>query len=196
MVFVRGLNRVRMKKPSPGSCLGGLGRRGDGTVPIGAALTTTTRRTFTAFIAWTIALVPSEALSRRVSLRTELASELPAVLGDRVQLHQVMINLAINGMDAMASVTDRPRELLIRSQRESDQVLVTVQDCGTGIDPDSMDRIFEAFFTTKSSGMGMGLSISRSIVEAHRGRLWATPNAPHGAIFHFSLPVGPVLSEN
>jgi PAS domain S-box-containing protein len=134
------------------------------------------------------ALVRNEALSRRVSLRTELASELPAVLGDRVQLQQVMINLAINGMEAMASVTARPRELLIQSQRESGHVVVTVQDSGTGIDPDNVNRIFDAFFTTKSSGMGMGLSISRSIVEAHGGRLWAGSNVGPGATFQFSLP--------
>jgi PAS domain S-box-containing protein len=135
-----------------------------------------------------VALVRNEALSRRVSLRTELAAELPAVLGDRVQLQQVLINLAINGMEAMASVTDRPRELLIRSQREPDQVLVMVQDSGTGIEPDDVDRVFDPFFTTKSSGMGMGLSISRSIVEAHGGRLWAGSHAGPGATFQFSLP--------
>ena len=135
-----------------------------------------------------VALVRNEALSRRVSLRTELASELPAVLGDRVQLQQVMINLAINGMEAMASVTDRPRVLLIQSQRERDQALVTVQDSGTGIDPDNVHRVFDAFFTTKSSGMGMGLSMSRSIVEAHGGRLWASSNVGSGATFQFTLP--------
>jgi signal transduction histidine kinase len=115
----------------------------------------------------------------------------PAVLGDRVQLQQVMINLVINGMEAMVPVTDRPRELLIRSQREADLVLVAVQDSGTGIEPDNVDRMFDAFFTTKPRGMGMGLSISRSIIEAHGGRLWATANVPRGAIFQFTLPAGP-----
>jgi PAS domain S-box-containing protein len=133
-------------------------------------------------------LVRNEALGRRVSIRTELASALPVVLGDRVQLQQVIMNLAINGMDAMASVTDRPRELLIQSQPESDQVLVMVQDAGIGIDPDNINQIFDAFFTTKSSGMGMGLSISRSIVEAHGGQLWAGSNVGPGATFQFSLP--------
>jgi len=123
-----------------------------------------------------------------VSLRTDLASALPTVLGDRVQLQQVMINLVINGMEAMAPVTDRPRELLIRSQHEDDQVLLAVQDSGTGIDPDNADRMFAAFFTTKPSGMGIGLSISRSIIEAHGGRLWASRNAGPGATFQFSLP--------
>ena len=117
---------------------------------------------------------------------------LPPVLGDRVQLQQVLLNLVMNGIEAMAAVTDRPRELLIRSHpHEAAQVLVAVQDTGVGIDPNDLDQLFSAFFTTKPAGMGMGLSISRSIVEAHGGRLWATPNEPHGAIFHFSLPVGP-----
>jgi PAS domain S-box-containing protein len=134
------------------------------------------------------ALVRNEALSRRVSLWTVLGSALPPVLGDRVQLQQVLINLAINGMDAMATITDGPRELVIRSQSESDGVLVTVRDSGTGIAPQNMDRIFDAFFTTKSSGMGMGLSICRSIVEAHGGRLWAGANLGPGATLQFSLP--------
>ena len=135
-----------------------------------------------------VLLARHEVLGHRVSLRTDLASGLPAVLGDRVQLQQVMINLVINGMEAMAPVTDRPRELLIRSQHEADQVLLAVQDSGPGIDPDKVERMFDAFFTTKSSGMGMGLSISRSIIEAHGGRLWASPNAGPGATFQFSLP--------
>lgn len=135
-----------------------------------------------------VLLARHEVLGHRVSLRTDLASALPTVLGDRVQLQQVMINLVINGMEAMAPVTDRPRELLIRSQHEADQVLLAVQDSGTGIDPDNADRMFAAFFTTKPSGMGIGLSISRSIIEAHGGRLWASPNAGPGATFQFSLP--------
>ena len=135
-----------------------------------------------------VLLARHEVLGHRVSLRTDLASALPTVLGDRVQLQQVMINLVINGMEAMAPVTDRPRELLIRSQYEADQVLLAVQDSGTGIDPDNADRMFGAFFTTKPSGMGIGLSISRSIIEAHGGRLWASPNAGPGATFQFSLP--------
>jgi len=135
-----------------------------------------------------VLLARHEVLGHRVSLRTDLASALPTVLGDRVQLQQVMINLVINGMEAMALVTDRPRELLIRSQHEADQVLLAVQDSGTGIDPDNADRMFGAFYTTKPSGMGIGLSISRSIIEAHGGRLWASSNAGPGATFHFSLP--------
>jgi signal transduction histidine kinase len=101
-----------------------------------------------------------------------------------------MINLVMNGFEAMQSVTDRPRELVIRSrQDEKQQVLASVTDCGVGIAAENADRLFSPFFTTKSSGMGMGLSICRSIMEAHGGRLWATANIPHGATFQFTLPV-------
>jgi signal transduction histidine kinase len=125
-----------------------------------------------------------------VSLRTELAPTLPMILGDRVQLQQVMINLAMNGIEAMQSAVDRPRELVIRSrQDETQQVLVSVTDCGVGISAENANRLFDAFFTTKSSGMGMGLSICRSIIETHGGRLWATANVPHGATFQLTLPV-------
>ncbi|HZC96263.1 MAG TPA: ATP-binding protein, partial [Bradyrhizobium sp.] len=137
-----------------------------------------------------IALVRRELTSHRVSLRTELAPALPMILGDRVQLQQVIINLVMNGIEAMQSVADRPRELVIRSGRdEADQVLVSVTDCGDGIPAENADRLFNAFFTTKSSGMGMGLSICHSIIEAHGGELWATENLPHGATFQFVLPV-------
>jgi signal transduction histidine kinase len=137
-----------------------------------------------------IALVQRELTRHRVSLRTELARALPMIFGDRVQLQQVIINLVMNGIEAMQSVTDRPRELAIRSgQDETQQVLVSVTDCGVGISDQDVDRLFNAFFTTKSSGMGMGLSICRSIVEAHGGRLWATSNVPYGAVFQFTLPV-------
>jgi signal transduction histidine kinase len=137
-----------------------------------------------------IALLQRELASHRVSLRAELALTLPMILGDRVQLQQVIINLAMNGMEAMQSVTDRPRELVIRSRQDAaHQVLVSVTDCGVGISAEDADRLFNAFFTTKSSGMGMGLSICRSIIESHGGRLWATANAPHGATFKFALPV-------
>ena len=137
-----------------------------------------------------IALVQREITSHQVSLRMELAPALPMILGDRVQLQQVMINLVMNGVEAMQSVTDRPRELVIRSgQDEIQHVLISVTDCGIGISAENADRLFNAFFTTKSSGMGMGLSICRSIMEAHGGRLWATANVPHGATFQFTLPV-------
>jgi signal transduction histidine kinase len=127
---------------------------------------------------------------QRGVLRTELSAALPPVLGDRVQLQQVLINLVINGIDAMQAVTDRPREVRIRSQRhEVDTVLVAVQDAGIGLDPQQMARLFDAFFTTKPGGMGMGLAISRTIIEAHGGRLWAAPNAGPGATFQFILPI-------
>jgi signal transduction histidine kinase len=137
-----------------------------------------------------IALVQRELIGQRVSLRMELAPALPMIPGDRVQLQQVIINLVMNGIEAMQSVTDRPRELVVRSgQDEAGQALISVADCGVGIAAENVDRLFNPFFTTKSSGMGMGLSICRSIMEAHGGRLWATANIPHGATFQFTLPV-------
>jgi PAS domain S-box-containing protein len=136
-----------------------------------------------------IAMVQRQLVSNQVSLRTGLAPALPTILGDRVQLQQVILNLVMNGIEAMQSVTDRIRELVIRSrQDEKQKVLVSVTDCGAAISAENADRLFTAFFTTKSSGMGMGLSICRSIMEAHEGRLWATANLPHGATFQFTLP--------
>jgi signal transduction histidine kinase len=130
--------------------------------------------------------------TKGVELRTELATRLPPVLGDRVQLQQVVLNLIMNGIEAMSSVEDRPRELVIRTQEvEDDQVCVAVQDSGTGLDPRSMEKIFDAFYTTKREGMGMGLSISRSIVQDHGGRLWATANEGPGATFQFTLSKHP-----
>ena len=137
-----------------------------------------------------VPLILAEVRHHQVSLRVELAPALPSVLGDRVQVQQVIINLVINGIEAMMPVTDRTRELVIRSRPEDEnQVLVTVEDAGVGIEAANADQLFEAFFTTKPGGMGMGLSISRSLVEAHGGRLWATPNPAHGTTFQFTLPV-------
>jgi len=136
-----------------------------------------------------IPLVQREVSNHGASLRTELASALPPVLGDRVQLQQVVINLLINGVEAMAPIMDRPRELLIRSQHDAGQVHVAVRDSGIGIDSKTAEQLFSAFFTTKPSGMGMGLSISRSIIRAHGGRLWASPNPDHGAAFQFTVPI-------
>ena len=111
-------------------------------------------------------------------------------MADRVHLQQVVINLVMNGIEAMQSVTDRPRQLVIQSsQEEIQQVHVRVTDCGVGISTENAGRLFEAFFTTKSSGMGMGLPICRSIIEAHGGRLWVTPNVPFGATSELTLPV-------
>ncbi len=127
--------------------------------------------------------------SSGVALRLEHASALPVILADKVQLQQVILNLVINGIEAMQSVTDRARELVIRSEQDdAAQVRVTVTDCGVGFSAASADRLFNTFFTTKSSGMGMGLSICRSIIELHGGRIWAVPNVPHGASIQFTLP--------
>jgi len=137
-----------------------------------------------------IALVQRELASRRVALRTELAPVLPVVLADRVQMQQVMINLVINGIEAMEGVTDRPRVLVIRSsQDDADQVSIAVKDSGVGIAAEDADRLFGAFVTTKSNGMGMGLSICRRIIQAHGGRIWFEPNPSGGAAFRFTLPV-------
>ena len=136
-----------------------------------------------------ISLVQHELSGHRVVLRLELAPALPLVLADRIQLQQVILNLVINGIEAMQPVKDRPRELVIRTrQDETRQVLVTVSDCGVGVAAENADRLFDAFFTTKSSGMGMGLSICRSIVDAHGGRLSASGNTGPGATFQFTLP--------
>jgi C4-dicarboxylate-specific signal transduction histidine kinase len=133
-------------------------------------------------------LLHSEATQFAVLIRTELAADLPEVMGDRVQLQQVLMNLMTNSIDAMKDV-DGARELTIQSQRnENSHVLISVSDTGTGLPPEQAERIFEAFFTTKPNGTGMGLRISRSIVESHGGRLWAAENSPRGAGFHFTLP--------
>jgi signal transduction histidine kinase len=136
-----------------------------------------------------MALTRSEMERNGVSLRTRLLSELSPVAGDRIQLQQLILNLLVNAIDAMKEFDERPRELLVRSHRhEVDSVLIAVHDSGPGLGSESLSRVFDAFYTTKPDGMGMGLAISRSITEAHGGRLWATHNAPNGAIFQFTLP--------
>jgi signal transduction histidine kinase len=136
-----------------------------------------------------VALVRAEVARYEITLALDSAPSLPSVVGDRVQLQQVVLNLVMNAIEAMAPVTSRPRRLVIRSERHDDDgVRVAVHDTGVGIGASELDRVFGAFFTTKPGGMGMGLSISRSIIEAHGGRLWAAPNAPHGAVVQFSLP--------
>jgi signal transduction histidine kinase len=140
-----------------------------------------------------VRLIHSELVIKHVTVTLDLGRELPPVPGDRVQLEQVILNLLINGVEAMSAVEDRPRELLIRSCRHgAGGVLVTVRDGGIGLDPQQAERIFDSFYTTKPKGMGLGLSISRSIVEAHDGWLWASPNAGHGATFQFTLPAAGV----
>jgi C4-dicarboxylate-specific signal transduction histidine kinase len=135
-----------------------------------------------------VTLTRNEATGKGVSLRMELAVGLLPVLGDRVQLQQVILNLIMNGIEAMSSVTDWPRDLLISScQHESDKALVAVRDSGVGLDGQDLEKIFDAFYTTKPQGMGMGLAISRSIVEDHGGRLWAAPNDGPGVTFQFTL---------
>ena len=138
------------------------------------------------------ALSLSELQAGRVVLRYELADDLPPVVGDRVQLQQVILNLLRNAADAMSTIEDRPRELLIRTERdEGNQVRLSVKDSGIGFAPQAADKIFDSFYTTKTDGMGMGLSISRSIIEAHEGRLWAAPNDGHGATFSIAIPGAP-----
>jgi C4-dicarboxylate-specific signal transduction histidine kinase len=129
-----------------------------------------------------------ELKSRRVSLTLELLDDLWPVRADRVQLQQVLLNLLTNALDAMAPVTDRPHVLHVRSEHLDDCVLISVQDSGTGINPEQADRMFHPFFTTKSNGIGLGLSICRSIVEAHGGRLSVSPGHPYGAVFQVMLP--------
>jgi signal transduction histidine kinase len=136
-----------------------------------------------------IALSLAELQNSRVIVRTELADDLQRVTADRVQLQQVVLNLLRNALDAMNTVDDRPRDLLIRTeQEEGDQVRLSVRDAGVGFDPRTVDKLFEAFYSTKNAGMGVGLSVSRSIIENHRGRLWAVLNDGPGSTFSFSLP--------
>jgi signal transduction histidine kinase len=138
-----------------------------------------------------IVLVRSAITRNGVSVQTRLAPRLSPVHGDRVQLQQVIVNLILNAVEAMGAVEFRTRELLISTEQNTPNgVVVAIRDSGPGIDPEHLDRVFEAFYTTKSSGVGMGLSICRSIIDAHGGRLWAEPNEPRGAVFQFALPAG------
>jgi signal transduction histidine kinase len=135
-----------------------------------------------------LVLLRSETARYSISVRTDLAADLPQVIGDRVQLQQVMMNLISNSIDAMNDM-DGTRELAIKSQRaENEQIMVSVSDTGLGLSPQQANQIFDAFFTTKVDGTGMGLSISRSIIASHNGRLWAADNSPRGASFHLILP--------
>jgi C4-dicarboxylate-specific signal transduction histidine kinase len=134
-----------------------------------------------------IALTSREMEKNGISAQTQLAESLPAIQGDRVQLQQVLLNLLINAIEAMSGMNEGSRELLISTAKTSSGVVVSVQDSGPGLAPEGVERLFESFYTTKPGGLGMGLSICRSIIEAHGGRLWVSANDPHGAIFQFTL---------
>jgi C4-dicarboxylate-specific signal transduction histidine kinase len=135
-------------------------------------------------------LTERELRSHDIVLETKLDSTLPKVRADRVQLQQVLLNLILNAIEAMSTVNNRPRQLTIVSSKHTDGVLVEVRDSGSGLDHDGAEQVFDAFYTTKPEGLGIGLSISRSIVKAHGGQLTAAPNQPHGAVFGLSLPAG------
>jgi C4-dicarboxylate-specific signal transduction histidine kinase len=134
-----------------------------------------------------LSIARAELQGHGITVRTELSSDFPGVLGDRIQLQQLLLNLIMNAIDAMSGIADRPRIILIRAAPHGDDVLTEVQDTGKGLDSTVIGRIFDPFFTTKAEGIGMGLSIARSIIEAHGGQLWATQNVPNGAVFHFTL---------
>ncbi|HTV96736.1 MAG TPA: ATP-binding protein [Steroidobacteraceae bacterium] len=137
-----------------------------------------------------MALTRGEIEENGVSLKTELAEGVPAVWADRIQLQQVILNLVINAIEAMDKRVDGPKDLFIAvGKDDSNDILFTIRDSGTGLDPQKAQQVFDAFYTTKREGMGMGLAVSRGIIEAHGGRLWATPNEPVGAVFQFKLPM-------
>jgi C4-dicarboxylate-specific signal transduction histidine kinase len=139
-----------------------------------------------------IELTRGEAAKHGALVRAALGEGLPAIEGDRVQLQQVVLNLIVNAVQAMGSVAEGPRELFITAARaEPDGVLVAVKDSGPGLAPESLEQLFAPFYTTKPGGLGMGLSICRSIIEAHGGRLWVSANLPRGAIFNFTVPAQP-----
>ena len=138
-----------------------------------------------------VVLLQQEAANNRITIRTELSAELPLIRGDRIQLQQVVLNLMMNGIDAMRDMREHSKEILVVSRKEnSSGIRIAVEDCGAGISPETAEKIFEPFFTTKPEGIGMGLSISRSIVESHEGRLWAMPRPAGGSIFQFTIPTG------
>ena len=142
-----------------------------------------------------VALTHGEAIKNGVSVRTQLAEGLPIIEGDRVQLQQVIVNLTVNAIEAMSGPNEGPRELLISAEKaEPDGAHIAVRDSGPGLAPETRDRLFDPFYTSKPNGLGLGLSICRSIVEAHGGRLWASANDPHGAVFQFTVPAHPTES--
>ena len=142
-----------------------------------------------------VALTHGEAIKNGVSVRTQLAEGLPIIEGDRVQLQQVIVNLTVNAIEAMSGPNEGPRELLISAEKaEPDGAHIAVRDSGPGLAAETRDRLFDPFYTSKPNGLGLGLSICRSIVEAHGGRLWASANDPHGAVFQFTVPAHPTES--
>jgi PAS domain S-box-containing protein len=155
----------------------------------------TERLDVNAVIREVLALASNELLRGGVVVQTDLAPDVPSVLGDRVQLQQVLLNLILNGIDAMSAIIHRLRELVITSAKHTDGVLIQVHDSGEGVDPEQAHHIFEPFITTKPQGIGMGLSVGRSIVEAHGGRLWFTPGSPHGVVFQFIVPKADTSDE-
>ena len=138
----------------------------------------------------TLALVLGEIRRSQIALRTELGAGLPEVAGDPVQLQQVILNFVVNAIDAIKAGSGDERDLLVSVAADSDKVTVSVRDSGIGLAPRSLDKVFDAFYSTKPGGMGVGLAISRSIVEAHGGAVYAASNYPHGAVFGFTLPIG------
>jgi C4-dicarboxylate-specific signal transduction histidine kinase len=143
-----------------------------------------------------VALTHGEAVKNGVSVRTLLAEDLPTVEGDRVQLQQVILNLVVNAIEAMSGMNEVARDLLLSTEKvEPDGLLVAVRDSGPGLALATLEHLFDAFYTTKADGMGLGLSICRSIIEAHGGRLWVSPNEPHGAVFQFTLPADPAMAS-
>ena len=138
-----------------------------------------------------LALASTEVHRHGVVVETHLAGDMPRILGDRIQVQQVLLNLLMNAIEAMSGVGDGPREVVVQSDTDATQgVLVTVRDSGPGLDPQHLDRLFDAFYTTKPHGLGLGLAISRSIIAAHGGQLWATANVPRGAVLQFTVPIG------
>jgi PAS domain S-box-containing protein len=201
---VAGLNWLNREKPDLGEARDALSRVVRDVAHAGdvirglRALARKSRQQLTSLdiddvIGEVLALTRSEMRRQGVTLHTALAAGERPVLGDRVQLQQVLLNLIMNGLEAMRTVKERRSELTVSSTlAEPGNVLVVVEDTGAGLDPAAAQRVFEPFFTTKSDGVGMGLAICRSIVEAHGGRLWASPRAPHGAAFRFTVPAAPI----
>ena len=198
----RGLKALEQNKPNPAQlreALGNISREGNRTIEIIARIRALAKESapqrvalnFRELVSEVLSLVAHEAQREHIVLQTELADDLPTVLGDRVQLQQVLLNLVMNGMEAMNGITGRDLELAVRIERgDNEEVVVAVTDRGTGIKPQELDQVFKAFHTTKSASLGMGLAICRSIIEAHGGRLWAESNIGPGTTFKFTLPAG------